>query len=155
MDDCCEASIPKGISPQSTCCGRMSLPYRSGQAMCRKPYQESGPTGKALVQAEVTKVGIYSVVYSDRWGCAMSRYPTTAHTGARQVSSTAYSIVYNDHWGCAMSRYPTIAQAGAGLPSSTSCSVVYNGRWGHTSCKYPATSLSGEGRVSRIPRTIV
>ena len=32
----------------------MSLPYRSGQAMCRKPHQESGPIRKALIQAEVT-----------------------------------------------------------------------------------------------------
>ena len=36
-------------------CRRMSLPYRIGQAMCRKPHQESRPTSKALVHAEVTR----------------------------------------------------------------------------------------------------
>ena len=37
--------------------GRTSLPYRSGQTMCRKPHQESGPTGTTLFQTEVTQQG--------------------------------------------------------------------------------------------------
>ena len=36
-------------------CRRLSLPYKGGQAMCRKSHEKSGPTGKALVQAEMTR----------------------------------------------------------------------------------------------------
>ena len=36
-------------------CGRMSLPYKSGHAMYRTSHQGQGPTGKALVYAEVTR----------------------------------------------------------------------------------------------------
>ena len=58
---CCRGSIslqtqvssvwfPVGIrSCHFQQCGRMSLPYKSGQGSCCKPHQESGPTGKALV----------------------------------------------------------------------------------------------------------
>ena len=34
-----------------------SLPYKSGQAVCREPHQESGLIDKALFQAEVTRQG--------------------------------------------------------------------------------------------------
>ena len=63
----CRVSINPSTQESSVCfpvgirsrhfqqCGRMSLLYKSGRAMCRKPHQKLGPTGKALVQAEVTR----------------------------------------------------------------------------------------------------
>ena len=54
----CTTCLPVGKrSRHLQRCGRMSLPYISGQAVCCEPHQESGPIGKALFQAEVTKQG--------------------------------------------------------------------------------------------------